>query len=165
MARLIDLTGQKFGKLTVIERSGSNHNGAIWFCKCDCGNVKYVPSCYLRNGEVKSCGCAKNFHGFSKERLYEEWRSIKKRCTDKNNDSYKYYGGRGIKVCDEWANDYVSFRNWSYANGYNPALASKWCSLDRTNNDGDYAPSNCRWTTATVQAHNKRKYGTACQSN
>lgn len=99
-------------------------------------------------------------HGFShKEKLYNVWKNIKDRCNRKNCKSYKNYGGRGIKVCDEWQNDYMSFRNWSIENGYvEEALENgiNKLTIDRINNNGDYEPSNCRWTTNSVQSTNKQ---------
>jgi len=168
-----DLTGQRFGRLTVLKFAGRKPSGkqfkTMWLCKCDCGNVKTIASGELGNGTTQSCGCLhKEFignlnksHGLSgnNKRLYKIWKEMRYRCNNPTNKSYERYGGRGIKVCDEWNNNFVSFYKWSIENGYREDVAESGrnrLSLDRIDNDGDYEPSNCRWTTDHIQVLNKR---------
>ena len=129
------------------------------------GNYREVVSRALVNGSTKSCGCIGHGkfrnkfaekHGGSKERLYRVWGCMLNRCYDPNRSEYKNYGGRGIKVCDEWKNSYKSFREWAYSNGYDQSLSGRECSLDRVDPDGDYEPCNCRWVSMDEQAWNKR---------
>lgn len=158
--KLIDLTGQRFGRLLVIRCVGRDPEGrAMWLCKCDCGNETVVHSRHLRTGATQSCGClikeAISTHGFSKERLYSVWCDMRARCLRPGEPSYAGYGARGIKICEEW-NDYPNFRLWALNAGYDPGAAKGKCTLDRIDVDGDYCPDNCRWVSVEIQNNNKR---------
>lgn len=156
MPRLIDLIGQRFGRLTVIRRDGANKNGsATWLCKCDCGNVKVVSGRDLINGDTKSCGCSRRTprkHGMTKTRLYRIWSDMKNRCQNPNNHAYKDYGGRGIVVCGEWSDDFNCFKEWAINNGY-----SKELTIERLDFNKGYCPDNCTWITLSEQAQNRRR--------
>jgi hypothetical protein len=161
LGAFINLTNQRFGKLTVIKRIGTKRGCALWLCLCDCGKATKIPTNLLRNGNTQSCGCihsqqliARNKvtakHGYSdKERLYNIWHSMRQRCLDSNRKDYHRYGGRGISICCEW-NDYKIFRDWAMANSYSDKL-----SIDRINVNGNYCPENCRWVDAKTQANNR----------
>lgn len=147
-----DLTGQKFGKLTIIKYVYTDsYRRAIWRCKCECGNVIEVRGDMLRNGNTKSCGCLCTTHHKSNTRLYHTWQQMKGRCYNKNNKDYRDYGARGIVVCDEWKNDFQAFYNWAMDNGYQENL-----TIDRIHPNGNYTPNNCRWADITTQNRNKR---------
>lgn len=163
----IDLTGNRYGKLTVIEYAGytvgerqANH---LWKCKCDCGTTKIIPGRMLREGNATSCGCPiENIkqshinHRKSQSNLYRRWRGIKSRCYNPNNSAYKYYGGRGIKMCEEWKNDFMAFCIWAYNNGYDESKGRN-CSIDRIDVNGNYTPDNCRFADTITQANNTRR--------
>lgn len=157
MGKCIDLTGQKFGRLTVIKRVENKNNQSYWLCKCECGTYKIIYSGHLKRGKIKSCGClikenGKNLfkHGLSHTKLHYIWWAMKQRCYDKNNKRYNCYGGKGIIICEDWKNDFKQFYNWSMNNGYQENL-----SIDRINVNGNYEPDNCRWADAITQANNK----------
>lgn len=162
MGAFIDLTGKKFGRLTVLERTDdliqpSGQHKTQWLCKCDCGNLITVQGCNLKSEHTQSCGCysqdypSHTKHNKCKTRLYKCWKHIKQRCYDKNSKEYINYGGRGITVCNEWLNDFQVFYDWAMANGYKDDL-----TIDRIDVNGNYEPSNCRWVTVKVQNNNKR---------
>lgn len=169
----IDLTGRRFGRLTVLTEDGKNKWGNyIWKCKCDCGNIVSVVSGSLIKGYTTSCGCYRyeiqkstNLkHGdkanHKRARLYNIWASMKERCLCETCNAFPYYGGRGITVCDEWK-EYEAFRNWALSNGYDENAPHGNCTLDRINNDLGYFPSNCRWVSMKEQANNRRRRNTA----
>lgn len=163
MSTFKDLTGKKIGRLTVIKRTDNivQKNGKSvvrWLCQCECGNTKIIRADALGR-KTNSCGCLK--HELDKKqhtkdpvkfkRLYRIWCCMKARCYNKNLKAYKDYGGRGIKVCEEWINNFRKFEKWALSNGYEDIL-----TIDRINNNDDYKPSNCRWITRTEQNRNKR---------
>lgn len=158
--KLNDLTGQVFGRLTVLERAENGKGGkARWRCLCICGNVTVTQRDRLLGGNTKSCGCLKRecaanlakIDGRSKERLYNIWYKMKQRCNVPNAVNYANYGGRGIKVCEAWEKDYLAFRAWALENGYADNL-----SIDRIENDKGYCPENCRWISNKAQQRNRR---------
>lgn len=166
MAEVKDLTGQRFGRLTVIGRAGSTPGGvAAWLCRCECGNEAIVAGWSLRCGNTKSCTCLKNevakelftVHGKCMSRLHGVWKGMKERCSNPKHNRYHRYGGRGITVCDDWLNNFQAFYDWAMANGYDENAPRGQCTIDRIDNDKGYSPDNCRWVDMKGQRHNQSK--------
>lgn len=151
-----ELIGMRFGRLTVIENV-TDVGRSRFLCKCSCGNEKVVRMDHLKRGLVLSCGCyqaerrsqATKTHGMKNTRIYRCWRNMKTRCYNPNGAEFGLYGGRGITVCYEWQT-FEPFYEWAMANGYRNDL-----SIDRIDNDGNYEPSNCKWSTQQEQALNR----------
>lgn len=156
MGKYIDITGQTFNKLTVLGRSVKQSNvGAMWDCICECGNLTVVESMKLRKGLTKSCGChranLRNMltHGMAnKTRTYKTWKEMRSRCNNPSAHNYKWYGGRGITICNRW-DDYANFVADMGERPYGT-------TIDRINPDGNYEPNNCRWATPKEQAQTNR---------
>ena len=151
---LNSLTGQRFGKLNVMSRAEKNtkSGNAMWICKCDCGNLSTVIGSHLRSGKTSSCGCnriSERSMGHSKDRLYRTWLGMHNRCYDPNHDRFKWYGGKGVSISDDW-HDFMTFRIWALSNGYTDEL-----TIDRIDADGNYCPDNCKWVDMKVQANNR----------
>jgi hypothetical protein len=153
-----ELTGMRFGKLTVLDRAQNDKRGqSMWNCLCDCGKATVVNGYYLTTEHTRSCGCVKKSmggrnktHGQSNTALYRVWSTMKRRCHAPTNQKYKNYGARGIKVCAEWKKDFSEFYRWATKNGFQRGL-----TIDRIDVNGDYCPENCKWSTLIEQAQNK----------
>lgn len=164
MSRRLELTGQKFNRLTVIEYVGQNdRNLSLWRCRCDCGNEIVRTGNAILQGHTKSCGCAKKCrhdvkkkkHGGSYDALYDVWVQMRRRCHNPKSSAYSYYGGRGISVCEEWRDEgtgYISFRAWALQNGYTKGL-----TIERVDVNGNYCPENCKWIPKARQSDNTRR--------
>lgn len=153
-----DLTGQKFGRLTIISKAGITKNGgSLWKCKCTCGSYTTASTKHLQRGSTRSCGCIRREraaklnlnHGLTKHSLFSIWRGIRRRCYESKHQAYKDYGGRGISVCSEWKTNFKSFYDWAIKNGWKEGL-----TIDRVDNDGNYEPENCQFIS---QAENNVK--------
>lgn len=148
MTKIRDIKGMRFGSLIALKRIGSNEKGhSLWECKCDCGKTVVNLSNRLLTGNSSTCGC-RNGHGMRYTRLYRTWVNMKSRCSDPKQDSYRYYGARGISVCDEWLN-FKNFMKWAFENGYKDNL-----TIDRKNSSKNYEPSNCRWLSLEENSRN-----------
>lgn len=164
MKKAIVNSGDRFGRLTIVKEVEKSGNYRNFLCRCDCGNEKIVAMSALRRGYTRSCGClmseakhapkpskqSENYL-YRKSRLYNIWCDMRKRCTNKNCRAYRWYGLRGIKVCQEWYR-FINFRDWAISNGYADNL-----TIDRIDVNGNYEPKNCRWITIQEQQKNKRK--------
>lgn len=156
--RLIDLTGQRFGRLTVLRRV----HGKYWECLCDCGNTHIVNRDHL-GIDTNSCGClrkevtrARTFkHGEKQTRLYKLWTCIRARCMNSKSPEKHIYYDRGITMCEEW-NSFEVFRDWALANGYDPTAKRGVTTIDRIDNDKGYSPDNCRFVSLTENQRNRR---------
>ncbi len=153
----IDLTGKKFGYLTVIKLHNEHHFGRSWLCRCDCGNEVVLNTSHLLGTKTrrpnKSCGCMKNTkdgNTMKYPRIYEIWYGMNKRCYDPSRENYERYGGRGASVCEEWRNDFQLFLEWAFNNGYKDGL-----TIDRIDSSKPYCPDNCRWADYYVQEQNR----------
>ena len=166
---MVDLVGQRFGRLTVVEFDSIKDHKARWKCVCDCGLTVIVRGNALRSGNTKSCGClhreklietghANTKHGESHDRrtrLYTIWCGMRQRCTNPNRQAYALYGGKGVTVCEDW-NEYSSFKDWAMKNGYADNL-----SIDRINPEKGYSPDNCRWITPSENTARANKNHTS----
>lgn len=150
MSKRLNLEGKRFGRLTVGKLAYVRNGKPYWCCKCNCGNELIVEASHLRDGHSTSCGCSRAKHGQAKTRLYHIWIGMKSRCKDVSNPIYKYYGGRGIRICKEWEDNFDEFSKWAASNGYLDSL-----SIDRIDVNGNYEPSNCRWADSKTQSRNK----------
>lgn len=154
MCKRIAMEGKVFGHLTVLEYVGNEK----WKCLCDCGNISYPNGNSLRTGKTKSCGCgyqeklvdSLTTHGKRHTRIYSIYTNMKSRCYNKNRSNYKYYGGKGIQICDDWKSSFENFYKWSMSNGYTDDL-----EIDRIDNSLGYSPENCRFVTRIEQIGNR----------
>ena len=174
MPKAKDYTGQKFGRLLVLERTKRYENNrwrTYYKCQCECGNYITTRSDGLVRGTAVSCGCyhlevtgninrgkptATLTHGKSHTRLYGVYMDMKTRCYNKNSKDYKNYGARGITICKEWLESFLNFEQWAFIHGYDPTAPKLQCTIDRIDNSKGYGPDNCRWVDIATQNRNRR---------
>ncbi len=150
MPKKLELAGKIFGRLTVIEQHGRKDGKIAWFCECRCGGATIVAGSILNYGSTKSCGQCKAETTHPIE--YQAWINMRKRCYDKNNASYMYYGAKGITVCSRWREEFYNFLDDI---GKKPHHTM---SLDRKDSAGNYEPDNCQWASASEQQYNRKPY-------
>ena len=153
-----NLTGKVFGRLAVVREATDKEYLTIhWVCQCKCGNITIARGASLKNGCVKSCGCLRSelvadgntTHGMTNHPLYVVWKGMRQRCSNPNHVSYGYYGGKGVRVCEEWDSDFMLFYDWCMKEGYVSGL-----TVDRVDGECDYTPGNCKMSTRMEQSHN-----------
>jgi hypothetical protein len=164
MSALVDITGQRFGRWTVLRRCPrrDNQRHTFWVCRCDCGTEREVVGCNLRLRGSSSCGCDKGLrttHGGSYSSEYSTWRAMRARCRDPNEVGFKNYGGRGITVCDRWDESFAAFLEDM------GAKPNKRLTLERVDNSRGYEPSNCIWATRVQQRKNRRTKAQVMEDN
>lgn len=167
MSNFIDIRGQKFGRLMAIFPTSERYYGrVVWLTQCDCGEYYLVPTMSFVSGLTKSCGCFHREsskqrasirklalkHGYTNTSIYTSWEGMKQRCLNPKNQRYEYYGGRGITICDRWSGKH-GFENFLEDMGPKP----EGLSIDRKDNDGNYEPGNCKWSTQKEQVNNSRR--------